>query len=100
MSKTDIEAMREAIRYLHGCDSTWVEDVPVKEVFNVQTVWEGIVSVFDLTDHPTATRAYAWSHGLDDSAKRRVVAVLHHPPVDSPQKAVQAAIVAEFKETT
>ncbi len=93
----EIVALQDAIRHLHGCDSVWIEDVPVKEVFNVQTVWEGVVSVFDLTGHTSATRAYAWSHGLADSAKRRFVAVLHHPPVDTPAKAVQAAIVAESK---
>lgn len=46
--------------------------------------------VFELTGHPTATRAYAWS-------KRRFFAVLHQPPVDSPQAAVRAAIVAEHR---
>jgi hypothetical protein len=35
--------------------------VPVKETFKGSTVWEGIVHVFDLEDHPKATRAYAWS---------------------------------------
>jgi hypothetical protein len=85
-----------AIRNLHGCDSTWVESVPVRETFQGQTVWEGVVQVFDLQGHPTATRCYAWSHSTT-GAKRRFVAVLHPSPVDSPEKAVRAAIVQEHK---
>jgi hypothetical protein len=38
-----------------------VDALPVKEVHAGQTVWEGFVHVFDLDDHPSATRAYAWS---------------------------------------
>jgi hypothetical protein len=55
------------------------------------------VQVFDLTGHPTATRAYAWSSPIEGSTKRRFFAVLHQPPVDTPQAAVRAAIVVEQK---
>jgi hypothetical protein len=42
-------------------------------------------------------RTYAWIHDTDDPAKpKRHVTVL--PPVVSPQTAVKAAIVQEFKE--
>ena len=58
-------------------------------------MWEGVVYVFDLADHPTATRAYAWSSPIEGSTKRRFFAVLHQPPVDSPQAAVRAATVAQ-----
>ena len=51
--------------------------------------------VFDLTGHPTAKRAYAWSSPIEGSDKRRFFAVLHQEPVTSPVKAVRAAIVAE-----
>jgi hypothetical protein len=50
-----------------------------------------------MTGHPTATRAYAWSSPIEGSTKQRFFAVLHQPPVDSPQAAVRAAIVAEHK---
>jgi hypothetical protein len=33
--------------------------VPVHEVFNGQTVWQGEVEVFDLHRHPKAKRAYS-----------------------------------------
>ena len=62
-----------------------------------QTVWEGVVYVFDLAGHPTATRAYAWPFPAEGSDKPRYVAVLHTDRINSPLKAVQAAIVAEHR---
>lgn len=96
MAPESVDALKEAIRNLHGCDSTWIESVPVKEVFQGQTVWEGVVQVLDLIGHPTAKRCYAWSHATTGE-KRRFVAVLHQGPVDSPEKAVRAAIIQETK---
>jgi hypothetical protein len=98
MAEVSVEGLRRAIRNLHGCESTWVEAVEVKEAFEGQPVWEGRVQVFDLQGHPKATRCYAWSHAVDDSEKRRFVVVLHQPPVDSPAAAVRAAIVQEHRE--
>ena len=66
----------------------------VHETHAGQTVWEGEVQVFELISHPEATRCYAWSYEVPDS-KRRFVAVLHKPPVDSPVAAVRAAILDE-----
>jgi hypothetical protein len=39
---------------MHGVESTHVQSVPVKEVFESKTIWEGIVEVFDLIGHPKA----------------------------------------------
>lgn len=92
----EADALQRAIRDLHGCDSRWVEAVPVKETFEGKTVWQGHVQVFDLIGHPTAQRAYAWSSETD-AGKTRYVAVLHQGPVDSPVKAVRAAIVSDYR---
>jgi len=93
------EALVKAILDLHGCKAVWIESVPVKETFHDQTVWEGVVQVFDLKDHSTAKRCYAWSYVTDEkSGKRKFFAVLHQGPVDSPLNAVRAAIVAEHRE--
>ena len=72
--------------------------MPVREIFQGQTIWNGAVEVFDLPNHPKAKRAYAWSHraGKDDSDER-FVAVLEIPPVTSPETAVKVAIAAEVK---
>jgi len=96
-----IEELQEVIRKLHGSESTHVETVPVVETFNGQIVWEGKVEVFDLLDHPTASRIYAWSHDTDDpSNPRRHVTVLHLRPAITPRKAVQASIVSDYREQT
>ena len=99
MSSGSKQALRDAIRRLHGCEPTWVESAPVRETFEGDVVWEGLVDVFDLEGHPETTRCYAWSH-VTNEGKTRYVAVLHVPPVDSPQAAVRAAIVQEFRTST
>jgi hypothetical protein len=78
-----------------GGKATHVETVPIKETFQGQTVWEGVVEVFDLEGCPKATRAYAWSSPIEGSDKRRIFAVLHLGGIRSPHDAVRAAIVAE-----
>lgn len=93
-----IEDLKDVIRILHGVESTHLESVPVKEVFNGRTVWEGVVEVFRLHGHPQANTAYAWSHETDDPANpKRHVTVLHIPPAVSPITAVRAVILQELK---
>ena len=91
--------LKLAVEHLHGAGATWRETVPVHEVFRGQTVWQGHVEVFDLTGHPKAKRAYAWSHreGKNDDGER-FVAVLEVPPVESAKTAVQASILADGKK--
>ena len=96
---THIEELKDVIRKLHGVESTHRESVPVKEVFQGKTVWEGIVEVFELHGHPKANTAYAWAHETDDPANPvRHVTVLQIPPAVSPITAVRAAIMQELQE--
>jgi hypothetical protein len=95
--EVDDRQLKEAIEVQHGGMATLVHAVSVKEIFEGQTVWEGVVHVFDLDGHPTATRAYAWSSPIEGSTKRRFFAVLHIPPIVSPLDAVRAAIIAEHR---
>jgi hypothetical protein len=93
-----IEELKEAIRKLHGVESTHVTSVPVKEVFNGKTVWDGVVEVFTLHGHPKANTAYAWLHDTGDPDRPfRPVTVLHIHPALSPVAAVRAFIVQEFR---
>ena len=93
-----LEELREVIRRLHGAEATHVESVPVKETFKGETVWEGIVEVFDLAGHATAHRVYAWAHETDDPDRPiRHITVLHLHPIKSAQDAVRAAIMQEAK---
>ncbi len=99
MSVTEVSTkqLRKAILNLHGCDSTWTGAVRVKETLKGETVWEGLVQVFSLIDHPKATVCYAWSHAIDNSKKRRFVAVLHQEQVTSPGAAVRADIIQQAR---
>jgi len=98
MSEGEARQLNEAVERMHGGTATLAQSVPVRETFEGKTVWEGVVHVFDLTGHPTATRAYAWSSPIEGSTNRRFFAVLHTSRINSPLEAVRAAIVAEHKE--
>lgn len=89
--------LKTAVERLHNCKATWIESIPVKETFQGQTVWDGVVEVFELIDHPTAKKCYAWSYVVDESRKRKFIAVLDQGPIDSPEKAVKAYIVSTNK---
>ena len=76
----------------------YVETVPVKEMFQDQTVWEGEVEVFDLPDSPkqiasmlgrtrqTMQTNQAHSDSLACSARY------------SPELAVRASIIQDYRE--
>jgi hypothetical protein len=91
------DQLSQAIEKMHGSAATFAQSVPVRETFEGKPLWEGVVHVFDLTGHPTATRAYAWSSPIEGSTKRRFFAVLHTEQINSPLEAVRAAIVAESR---
>jgi hypothetical protein len=88
-------ALKQAVESQHGGAATLAQSVPVKKTHADAVVWEGVFHVFDLKDHPTASKTYAWSSPIEGSDKRRFFAVLHQGPVKSPVDAVRAAIVAE-----
>ena len=93
-----LDRLKVTVSQLHNCGAIWRETVPVHEVFQGKTVWQGDVEVFELNGHPKAKRAYAWGHldGKKDE-RTRFVAVLEIPPVDSAKKAIQVQIVKDFK---
>src|SRR6266853_4182455 len=93
MLPKEITELKDAIRETHGCESLHVQSVPVKEVFEGETAWEGTVEVFDLVGHTKANRAYAWSYRDGDETKS--ITVLHLAPVDSAQAAVKVAIASK-----
>ena len=93
--EVDAKQLQKAVERMHDCSAVFVQSVPIRERFKRRMVWEGVVHVFELIGHPTATQAYAWSSPIEGSDKRRFFAVLHQPPITSPAEAVRAAIVAE-----
>lgn len=94
---TYITELQDVIKRLYESDSTHVETVPVKEVFQGETIWDGEVEVFDLADHPETDRVYAWAYDTDEGDKRHVT-VLHIPPATSPENAVRASIISEYRK--
>ena len=93
-----LDELRDVIRKLHGAEPTHLKSVPVKETFMGETVWDGVVEVFELSGHPRAPRVYAWSHDTDDPTQpKKHVTVLHVAPVLSAAMAVRAAIREEFR---
>lgn len=92
-----MDEIKEIIEKLHHCEAIYLETVPVREIFKNQTVWEGKVEVFTLTDHPKTNKCYAWQY-VDDNGDQQFVTVLEIPPINSPLKAVQAAIVNKYKD--
>ena len=89
----DITELKNAIRSTHGCESLHVESVPVREVFEGETAWEGTVEIFELVGHQTAKRAYAWMYR--DRDQNKTMTVLGVSPVDSPRNAFKIAITAK-----
>lgn len=95
-----IKALQEAIKNTHGCDSRHIGSVPITETYEAKVVWSGVVEIFELVNHPHASICYAWGHHLEQDKKKksRYVAVLNIPPIDSPLKAVRAAIISEAQQ--
>jgi hypothetical protein len=98
MNEVSVDQLKSAVEDQHGGTATFLQSVPVKEVFEGKTVWEGVVHDFDLAGHPDAERAYAWSTTLE-WGNRRFYAVLHMGRVTGPVEAVRAAIVRERKRS-
>lgn len=97
MTEVNETALREAVEALHGCQATFQATQLVKEEFEGEVAWEGKVHIFDITGHPSATICYAWSSPIEGSDNRKFYAVLNIPPVDSPEKAVRAAIISDHR---
>lgn len=89
--------LKEAVEKLHDCQASHIEDVIVIEKFGADSVWEGVVAVFAIKGHDKADKCYAWSSPVEGSKKRRFYAVLNIPPIDSPEKAIRASIIAEYR---
>ena len=94
----DLASIHAAVETQHKCRAVHRNIVRVREEYEGEAVWDGNVYVFDLTDHPTANIAYGWSDPVPGTDRRRFYAVLHTGPVDSPESAVRAAIVSEYRE--
>ena len=73
MIEVDPDQLMQAIESQHGGRATLVQPVPVREAFDGKPVWEGVVHIFDLEDHPKTTRAYAWSSPVEGQRQAPVL---------------------------
>jgi hypothetical protein len=87
-----IRSLCEAVEKNENCAARHCYSVPVNERFQGETVWEGIVEVFELTNHPRAARCYAWRY--QDGDETRYITILDVPPIVSAETAVRAAIAS------
>ncbi len=71
------------------------ESVAVVETFRGQTVWEGMVEVFDVSQPPPAV-VYGWAVESDQGPQ--YVTVKGEPPADSPLAAVRVWLVSQSKK--
>jgi hypothetical protein len=80
-----------AVERATGSAVKHLESVPVVETFRGQTVWQGVVEVFCVSN-PPPDRAYGWA--VQGDTEPQYVAVLGTPPIDSPLAAVRAWLVS------
>ena len=92
-----LASIQAAERRSSTSQATFRDIVRVREEYEGEAVWDGEVFVFDLLDHPNAKVAYGWSDPVPGSENRCFYAVLHIGPVHSPEQAVRAAIVNEYR---
>lgn len=90
------DSLKAAVEGLHICRATFDYEVEVESYNGTELAWKGCVSVFQIEGNPNASICYAWSEPIKGSDKRRFFAVLKSPPVDSPEAAVRASIMADY----
>jgi hypothetical protein len=94
---SEIDFLREVVIKFYGHPATHVETVPVNQLFEGKTARQVNVEVFDLDGHMKATQCFAWIY-QDNDGRTRYTAVLKMSPVETPQDAVKAALVAQAEK--
>ena len=82
------EHLRDAIRANHGMSAKHIFATYVREGPRSETVWRGIVDVFEI-EHPAAERCYAWKYETDDG-RYLVATVLGIRPIKTAKEAVRS----------
>jgi hypothetical protein len=94
MAEASTDDLKRVIESQHAGTATFLQSVRVHQKKANEGDWDGIVHIFDLKDHPSAKRAYAWASPISGSARARFFAVLHTGRVTGPMEAVKAAAAA------
>ena len=80
----EADQLCEAVRNRHGGTATLAQSVRVRETFEGQTVWEGVVHLFDLAGHWSVPRTHARSSPIEWRTKRRFFCVLRTERINLP----------------
>lgn len=92
MSQHIVE-LRELIQQMYGVQSRLIDSVRVTEILEDNTIWDGMIEIFELNGHPKAPIVYAWAQNMNKPGMpKKYFAVLHLNSVDSPEAAVKSAI--------
>ena len=86
MIQDELSAIQAEISRRFDSASHWVGSVYVS--VSGESAWEGLVEVFDLFGHSTATRCYGWLQSGRESPHRFVL-MLREGAITSPEQAVQ-----------
>jgi len=97
MTEVGSDQLKEAVERMHGGAAAFAQSVPVHESFDASLFGKAwyTSSISPTTRPRPAPPGPRLSRGAQSG---RFFAVLHQPPVDSPQAAVGAAIVAEQRQ--
>jgi hypothetical protein len=86
-------------QYYAGRGGEFGEKTPkLHKKLNGAAIWHGAVEVFDIAGHPKVSQCFDLA-SMDWAKDQRTpfVAMMRIPPVDTPQKAAQASVIADFK---
>ena len=91
-----IDSLKRLIEKAYNCKANHAASTPIREMFRGELVWEGVIETFDLEGVVNSSRCYAFEFVLDDQPEVRTVLAVDG--IDSPHKALQAAIAASSKK--
>jgi hypothetical protein len=89
--------LQKVIERKYLCSATHLATVLVEEkAGQSETVWRGFVEIFDVDGHRGATVCYAWQRIGNGGI--RIFTVLGSAVIDSPNRAIQAAIFVDAEK--
>ena len=97
MIEVDHDQLKQAVEHLQNRKAKSSHIAELHEPFHDQPIWDSVVHVFTISDHPDAKECYAWSPPIEGTERREFYAVLAMPPINSAVEAVRAAIASDHK---
>ena len=94
MQSVNIDLLSQVIESQHVAKGIFHQSVRVARWNGSPSSWDGMVHVFNITGHPVARRAFAWSSPVAGSQGLRYFAVLQSGRIKTPAEAARAAAAA------